>query len=408
MSVFLFHRDFRTIDNSALIKLAEVSATIYPIFIFTPEQVEKKNPYYNERIIEFMIECVSAIPHIQFFYGDTIDVLESLFTENRIDYLGFNLDYTPYAKERSKRVLKLCQQYKVQAITSEDYTVVNMSEFREKGFYKVFKPFYEHLLKLNVPKPNKKEIEFSAKSLKSKFKIKKKIGKFDHRGEALAIMRKKFENYSETRSIPAIDTTHLSKYIKFGVVSIREVYHAYLKNTDLLRQIIWHDFYASLMNYLPEEDTIGGGNYQHKKVNWKKSESKFQRWCEGKTGVPLVDAGMRQMNETGWMHNRVRLITSNYLTMVLGIDWKKGEKYFAQKLIDYDVASNNLNWQFSAQVGTDRNPYVRIYNPYIQSFKLDRDCKYIKKWVPELRDVDPKQIHKWNEKYDEKIYYKPI
>jgi deoxyribodipyrimidine photo-lyase len=174
---------------------------------------------------------------------------------------------------------------------------------------------------------------------------------------------------------------------------MREVFHSY-ENVDLLRQIIWHDFYASLMYFLPEEDTLGGGNMQHKKIKWKHSESMFRKWCDGKTGVPFVDAGMRQLNETGWMHNRLRLITSNYLTMVLKIDWKKGEKYFAQKLVDYDVASNNLNWQFSGQVGTDRNPYAIVYNPYLQSKKYDKDCKYIKKWVPELRDVDCKLIHK--------------
>jgi len=405
MSIFLFHRDFRIVDN---LSLNVLPGPIHPIFIFTPEQVTPQNPYYNEKSIKFMIECLSAIPHIQCFYGDTIKVLESIFKSNSIKHLGFNLDYTPYAKERTKKVLSLAEKYNVSVIAREDYTVLDLAQYRDKGYYRVFKPFYEHLLTLKVPKPSFKPIEFSKDKLVSNYTLKMPKLNYNHRDEALQILKRKFSDYENTRSIPSIETTHLSKYIKFGVVSMREVYHAYSKNKDLLRQVIWHDFYASLMNFLPEEDTIGGGNFQHKKIVWKKSETKFQKWCEGKTGVPLIDAGMRQMNETGWMHNRVRLITSNYLAMVLGLDWKKGEKYFAQKLVDYDVASNNLNWQMSAQVGTDRNPFVRIYNPYIQSKKYDKDCIYIKKWVPELKNVPPKQIHNWNEMYDESIYYKPI
>ena len=164
------------------------------------------------------------------------------------------------------------------------------------------------------------------------------------------------------------------------------------------------------MYFLPYEDTLGGGNLQHKKLKWRDSIKDFNAWCNGQTGIPLIDAGMRQLNETGWMHNRVRLIVSNFLSLVLKIDWRKGEKYFAQKLVDYDVASNNLNWQFSAQVGTDHNPFLRIYNPYRQSEKYDKDCLYIKKWVKELEDVPCNDIHKWYKKWEDYDigYTKPI
>ena len=423
-SIFLFHRDFRTIDNTSLIALSRLSKSIHPIFILTPHQVDpSKNPYYNERIILFMMECVLAIPHLQIFYGDTIDVLESLFKRNDITHIGFNLDYTPYAKKRTERVQKLAKAHNVAIVAHEDYTTLEMNRFRDKGYYKVFKPFYENLLKQDVPKPSTTNIatHFSKTRLACArefvFKFAKQT-RDTHRKDALAILRDKglVKNYTETRSIPSIETTHLSKYIKFGVVSIREVFYAYQGNraaTDLLRQVIWHDFYASLMHFTPPQDTIGGGNLQHKKQTWTYSPKKntlFRKWCEGKTGFPLVDAGMRQLNETGWMHNRVRLIVSNFLTMTLGIDWHKGEKYFAQQLIDYDVSSNNLNWQFSAQVGTDRNPFVRIYNPFLQSQKYDPDAEYIKRWVPELRDVPVSDIHKWYKKWDlyKNVYVKPI
>lgn len=419
-SIFLFHRDFRVIDNTSLLALSRVSKSIHPIFILTPEQIDPtKNPYYNERIILFMMECALAIPHLQIFYGDTIDVLTSLFKLNdTITHIGFNIDYTPYAKKRTECVQKLAKVYNVTVVAHEDYTTLEMHQFRDKGYYKVFKPFYENLLKQEVPLPSTKNVAiyFSAQRLKCarnfQFDFTKRIHDI-HRKDALAILRDKHlvKKYTETRNIPSIDTTHLSKYIKFGVVSIREVFQAYKNNTDLLRQVIWHDFYASLMNFTLPLYTIDGGNLQHKKQTWVSSNTLFRKWCEGKTGFPLVDAGMRQLNETGWMHNRVRLIVSNFLTMMLGIDWHKGEKYFAQQLIDYDVSSNNLNWQFSAQVGTDRNPFVRIYNPFLQSQKYDSDAVYIKRWVPELIDVPSKVIHKWNVKWDEykdTNYPKPI
>jgi deoxyribodipyrimidine photo-lyase len=150
------------------------------------------------------------------------------------------------------------------------------------------------------------------------------------------------------------------------------------------------------MYYLPSKQTLGGGNFKNKNIKWKSKSSQFKSWCQGKTGIPIVDAGMRQLNETGWMHNRLRLIVSNFLSLVLGIDWRKGEKYFAQKLIDYDPSSNNGNWQFSAQVGIDRVPYLRIYNPFTQAKEVDGNCVYIKKWVKELKDVDCYDILRWD------------
>jgi len=421
-SIFLFHRDFRTIDNNSLNSLDKLSTNIIPIFIFTPDQVDpEQNKYYNETSIKFMVECLSSIPHLQVFYGDTVDVLESIFKHQKIEYLGFNLDYTPYAVKRTTNVLSLCKKYNVNTIMNEDYTAFPLSQYRKsKGesdrFYKVFKPFFDYLQTLDIPKVSTTSIKLIDTKLKVNSKYKFKLPKFknnsNHRKDALEILKNKadFKNYSKTRSLPTIETTHLSKYIKFGVVSIREVYHTFKNNLDLYRQVAWHDHYACLMYFLPVKDTIGGGNIQHLSIKWKNDSKKFKDWCQGQTGYPIVDAGMRQMNETGWMHNRCRLIVSNFLALSLGIDWRKGEKYFAQKLVDYDITSNNLNWQFSAQVGTDRAQFIRIYNPFLQSKKYDPDCLYIKKWIKELKDVPNKDIHKWDEKYENYNinYPKPI
>ena len=335
-SIFLFHRDFRTIDNTSLIALSQLSKNIIPIFIFNPDQIDpSKNPYYNKKSVQFMIDCLRGIPHLQLFYGDTVDVLESLFKKNKITHLGFNLDYTFYAKERTKKVIKLATQYHVNIVAKEDYTLLNLHEYRDESFYKVFKPFYEHLLQQKIPKPDKINIKLSDHKLKidSKFIVGTLKPNTSERKSALDILssKLKFKDYDKTRNFPIIETTHLSKYIKFGTVSIREVYDTLKKNEELARQVIWHDFYACLMYFLPYEDTLGGGNLQHKKLKWRDSTKDFNAWCNGQTGIPLIDAGMRQLNETGWMHNRVRLIVSNFLSLVLKIDWRKGEKYFAQK-----------------------------------------------------------------------------
>jgi deoxyribodipyrimidine photo-lyase len=216
---------------------------------------------------------------------------------------------------------------------------------------------------------------------------------------------RKFKNYAKTRDFPRYDTTLLSAYIKFGCVSMREVYYGMVKHTgkksELTRQLIWHDFYANLMNYLPSKRTIGGGNFKNKKINWRKNIKHQRAWESGQTGFPIVDAAMRQINTVGWMHNRSRLIVSNFLSLILHIDWHVGEKYFARNLVDYDVSSNNGNWQWSTGVGTDKTGYLRIYNPFNQSKDVDKDCVYIKKWIPELRKVPNEDIHNWWKRYED-------
>jgi deoxyribodipyrimidine photo-lyase len=405
-SIFLFHRDFRIIDNNSLEKLSKISDNIIPIFIFNPEQVDpSKNPYYNEKSIKFMIKCLYSIPKLQVFYGNTENVLESIFQKQKIDILSFNIDYTPYAKKRTKKVLFICKKYDVKTINSEDYTILPLNKYRKEGFYKVFKPFFDFLGTLEIPKVSKKIVKLSYTKLKIdieyKFKLPTIHKKINMREKALFILKNKskFKEYKNKRNFPIIETTHLSKYIKFGVVSIREVYYSFKNNIELSRQIAWHDFYACLIHFLPVKDTIGGGNIQHLSIKWNNNNKIFKAWCDGNTGYPIIDAGMRQLNETGWMHNRVRLITSNFLSLSLGINWKKGEKYFAQKLVDYDITSNNLNWQFSVQIGTDNSRFLRIYNPFLQSKKYDPECLYIKKWVKELEDVPNKDIHNWDKKY---------
>jgi deoxyribodipyrimidine photo-lyase len=227
-----------------------------------------------------------------------------------------------------------------------------------------------------------------------------------------------FKHYDKERDFPSLKdkTTKLSAYLKFGCVSIREVYYALLEtyglNHGLIRELIWKEFYACIVFNKPRvligQITNTNINLPFKEkydnVKWSTNNEWFERWCKGQTGFPIVDAAMRQMNTTGWMHNRCRMVVASFLVKDMLMDWTLGEQYFAQKLVDYDPASNNGGWQFSSSTGVDAQPYFRIFNPFSQSLKFDANCEYIKKWVPELRDIDNKSIHAWDTSYEKNIH----
>jgi deoxyribodipyrimidine photo-lyase len=214
-------------------------------------------------------------------------------------------------------------------------------------------------------------------------------------------------HYSDTRDKPAKPTSQLSAAIKFGCVSIREVYHAFRGNAPFVRQLVWRDFYANILFAFPH--VLGHAmkpNYQ--RIKWHHNSAWFKAWCNGQTGYPIVDAGMRQLNRTGYMHNRVRLIVASFLTKTLLISWEHGEKYFAKNLTDYDPASNNGNWQWIASTGVDSQPYFRIFNPMEQGKRVDPDCEYIKSWVPQLSELSAREIHGWEGQIKNIDYPAPI
>ena len=201
-------------------------------------------------------------------------------------------------------------------------------------------------------------------------------------------------HYADTRNLFAVNTSQLSAYLKFGCISVREVYlqfvHSFGIKSEIMRQLIWREFYAHVLFGYPNHKS------SLKSSKWSNNMRHFDVWCTGNTGFPIVDACMRQLNATGWMHNRGRLVVSCFLVKTLIIDWKWGEQYFANKLVDYDVASNNGNWQWISGSGVDSMPYFRTFNPWTQTEKYDPNTEFIKKWVPELKDVDTKIIHKWD------------
>lgn len=433
--LFIFRRDLRTVDNNGLYWLSFQCKNIYPVFIFTPEQVSSSNDYKSNNAVIFMIESLIDLEKsikkqggtLQCFYGDNDKIIKKLVREKNIDIVCFNRDYTPYAKKRDDDIFKLCTKLNIACESSPDYylhepgTVLNGSG----EAYQKFTPYYNTAKTMKIQSVYLYPLHFSKQSFSSPdtITLKNALSKFTNpnpeilvrggRANGLTAMKnavKNIRHYASTRDNLMQTTSLLSAYIKFGCVSIREVYTKFKYNTAFTRQLMWRDFYASILNAYPK--VLGHAmKSKYNQIKWKFNKSWYNAWCNGKTGYPIVDAAMRQMNETGYMHNRGRLLVASFLTKTLLISWEKGEKYFATKLTDYDPASNNGNWQWVASTGADAQPYFRIFSPFEQMKRYDPKGEYVKKWIPELRDVSVKTIHNWDTEYEnikDIDYPKPI
>ena len=428
INIFIFRRDLRNYDNTTLnkLKLLYPNITILPIFIFNKNQIDKNNnPYYSSNSVQFLFECLEDLNFMNFYYSDNdLNILNDIKQRYTINAIAFNKDYTPFAIKRDKDIEDWCIKNKIKLIIDEDYTLYKIGEIvkDDKKPYLKFTPFYKKAI-LKKPNPintnqhfnfikdkkSKSLIDVDIKKLKpiTNLKIKMNGG----RKKALDILKNynSFNNYDIDRDFPYLDkTTKLSPYIKFGVISIREIFYTFPIHHGIIRELLWRDFYASIAYYFPY---VFGNSYLRKydNIKWSNNENLFEKWKNGKTGFPLIDASMRQLNETGWLHNRCRMIVASFLVKNLYIDWRKGEKYFASKLVDYDPCSNNGGWQWCASTGTDSQPYFRIFSPSAQLKKFDKDCLYVKQWVEELRNIDNKIILNWEKNNNLNINYpKPI
>ena len=443
--LFIFRRDLRTFDNHGFIEACSRCDKLYVCFIFTPEQIGVDNPYRSQPAIQFMIESLDSLNQdlgnkLMFFYGTNAAVIKSLIPVLKLDVLFFNRDYSPYAVKRDEEIKKLCEKSGIDCVHFADYYLYEPGSVHNGtgGFYKKFTPFYNQVLHRPVEKIRKNPridvvVEYTAGELSHKLSTKEVRARFYnndgatttarmvHGGRELALKRlhagvRSQSEYDETRDFLKNETTGLSAYIKFGCISIREVYYTFLKkyglDFGLIRELIWREFFAHVLYNFPE---VLRDSYQPKfrNIQWRKSTADFKKWCQGQTGFPVVDACMRQLNATGYMHNRGRMIVANFLVKTLLLDWHLGEQYFAQKLTDYDPASNNGNWQGISGTGVDMKPYYRDMNPWIQSIKFDHRAEFIKRWVPELSDVDAQDIHRWKtacdyEKYRGVKYPRPM
>ena len=437
--LFIFRRDLRIVDNNGLNLLNTKCKNIYTVFIFTPEQATDKNKYKSEGAVQFMIESLEVLSvdikknggKLYTFYGENNKIIQHLIKSLDINIVGFNKDYSPYAINRDQEIIHLCEKMKVKVLTGYDYYLNPPGTLYNKSGepYQKFTPYYETAIKKHIASPapfrkikfhKKNEIDSYASIMPFNLALHKFTSNnpyllvYGGREEALKKINIAFKNqtkYSHTRNDLSKSTSELSAYIKFGCLSIREVYKKFSRNKDFIRQLIWRDFYANILYSFPH---VLGHSLKpaYDKIKWSNNKKYSEAWKNGETGFPIVDAGMRQLNKTGYMHNRARLIVASFLVKTLLIDWRVGEEYFASKLTDYDPASNNGNWQWISGGGADSQPYFRIFNPWEQAKKHDPTCEYITTWVKELRDLPNKTILNWDTEYVNHIkeidYYEPI
>lgn len=404
-TLFWFRRDLRVTDNAGLYHALRETKNVLPIFIFDKQILNKLEDKSDKRV-HFIHHTLSDLKHQLEASGSSLVVLHGnpveIFKKINPKAVYTNHDYEPYARKRDEQVATILKKngsvlktYKDQVIFEKDevlkddgspYTIFTPFSKKWKArltpfFYKSYpmEKYFNSFKKIKpLPFPSLAEIGFRETS-----------AAFPERSIRQSII----ENYHNTRDIPSQPgTSRLSVHLRFGTVSIRKLVQVALKKNDTwLNELIWRDFYHTILWHFPEVDKAFKRQYDS--IKWRNNEKEFKAWCEGKTGYAIVDAGMRELNETGFMHNRVRMITASFLTKHLLIDWRWGEAYFAKKLLDFDLAANNGGWQWAAGSGCDAAPYFRVFNPYLQTKKFDPDLKYIKKWVPEVDSSDyPKPI----------------
>jgi deoxyribodipyrimidine photo-lyase len=418
-SLFIFRQDLRLIDNTALFEAIKNSEEIFPVFIHDERSIEdfgSDDPRFGfiREALEHIDDWLEqALGRLTVYQWNPEKIVEELVVKYQIDAIFLNRSYSPRWKMRDEKIMEICDIHHIDFQSFQDFLLVEPHEVEQR---KVFTPFSMLWKKFLLAHPERLEIQkFNGKQVKWFVpNDRKEIGQIitvpHHRYWSISMgkqrMERDFTHYDELRNLPAVDgSTRLSPYIRFGIFSVREVYHKISSNPTLLSEIIWREFWYHIAYCFPFTYHL---EFQERRrvIDWKKDESSYewQRFQEGKTWYPLVDAAIRQLIETNWMHNRLRMVVASFLTKNLGIDWRIGERWFKKYLIDYDEAVNFWNWQWSASVGADPKP-VRIFNPLLQSEKFDAECKFIKKYLPELEDIDPKDIHTLNLKGK---YHTPI
>jgi deoxyribodipyrimidine photo-lyase len=400
ISIFWFRRDLRLDDNAGLYHALKSGRHVLPIFILDTDILDQLLNKQDARL-QFIMDALHAIQQqllgmgatLCVLHGKPVECLRRLLQEHHVVQVFANHDYEPYAINRDSSVQAMLQQNGVSFHTYKDQIIFERGEvLKDDGTpYTVFTPYSKRwkqqathyqlksyptekyfdsfVRRAPMPIPSLADVGFKPISFAAP------SAELD---ETIA------RNYDKTRDIPGIlGTTRLSVHLRFGTISVRKLTRqASELNEKLLNELIWREFYMSILWHFPYV-VDRSFKQEYDSVLWDNDEEHFSRWCAGMTGVPIVDAGMRELNSTGYMHNRVRMITASFLVKNLLIDWRWGEAYFAEKLLDFDLSSNNGSWQWVAGSGCDAAPYFRVFNPMIQTQKFDPELKYIKKWVPE-------------------------
>lgn len=422
VSVMWFRRDLRLEDNIALAKAFKESEKLLLLFHVNPEQFLEKGSLnqaaFFQSVAHFKAELKKEDLYLHILFGEIEDCFSAL--KNKLSDWSdvyFNLDEKGFGRARDQKMVRFFNENMVKIHTSTDHHLHGSTEIKNQSddFYKVFTPYFNQWIERKKPKPVEVEIEkekvvttslFQDQEEKFEAFVKENDLNLEHTsGTAAAKNRleefisEDLEDYDRARDVPEKDqTSHLSPYLRTGELSIRTVFSLLADAPDsrskdtFIKELAWRDFYNMIYatNQNQKEQPI---KEEFSTIEWENDTKKFENWKEGKTGFPIIDAGMRQLKEKGWMHNRLRMIVASFLTKDLLIDWRWGEKYFQEMLIDYDPASNIGGWQWAASTGTDAVPYFRIFNPTTQSKKNDPSGEFIRQYVTELEQVKEKYIH---------------
>jgi deoxyribodipyrimidine photo-lyase len=410
VSIFWFRRDLRTFDNTALNNALNGPFPVLPVFIFDTRILDELPK--NDPRVQFIHETLSGINEvlknhhsgIRIFHSTPLKAFEKIRDEFDIQAVFFNKDYEPYARERDKEVYEYLRSNGIPIKAFKDQVIFERNEILKKDGkpYTVFTPYKKKWLEA-FEKLDLGQI-ISAPSFDNFLSVSNEFPSLEDLGFRKSNRRVKpyrldnLKDYDQTRNFPALDKgSYLSPHLRFGTLSIRELVNkVHTINPVFLSELIWREFFMQIIFHFPK---VVDHNFKRKydEIKWRNDKEAFDQWCKGKTGYPLVDAGMRELNESGYMHNRVRMVCASFLCKHLLIDWRWGEAYFAEKLLDYELSSNNGNWQWAAGTGCDAAPYFRVFNPYTQQEKFDKKYVYVKKWVPEYGTdayPDPMVDHK--------------
>ena len=397
--LFWHRRDIRISDNKGLYEALISSHQVIPVFVFDsnilselPDNDRRVNLIYDQ-LMEVRASYQAHGGDILIQQGNPIQVIPELCASLGCSAVYTNSDYEPYAISRDQQIKDSLERQGLSFHSFKDQVVFEPHEVLKKDGtpYTVFTPFkrrwLEHLRKTDYQAWDSEGQLAALEQVRFNTPSKSDLGIVDQAYFLPTLVKENIDNYEENRNFPAVNKCSFSSvYLRFGMVSARSLVRASVdRNETYLSELVWREFFMMILWHFPK---VVHSNFRSKYdgIQWRNNKEEFEAWCKGETGYPIVDAGMRELNETGYMHNRVRMIVASFLCKHLLIDWRWGEAYFAKQLMDFELSSNNGNWQWAAGTGCDASPYFRVFNPYEQTKKFDKKLEYIKKWVPNLNE----------------------
>lgn len=417
-------RDLRLLDHAALYHALKSANPVVPVFVFdtnilndVEDKRDRRVTFIHDTLEDLQAKLSKLGSTLDIYYGTPQQAFEHWTTQYNVQEVFTNIDYEPYATKRDEEIAKQLKEKNISFHQYKDQVVFDRSEIlKDNGQpYTVFTPYskkWKTLLNDYYLQayPTEKYFRNFFKQKTKKVPSLRAIGFLagDRGFPSMRVKDSVIKNYDKTRDLPGVEgTTHLGLHLRFGTISIRELAErANQLNETFLGELIWRDFFQMILWHFPHV-IQHSFRREYDNIQWRNNEKEFQQWCDGQTGYPIVDAGMRELNTTGFMHNRVRMITASFLTKHLLIDWRWGEAYFAKKLLDHDLAANNGNWQWAAGCGCDAAPYFRVFNPTLQTQRFDPSFEYIRKWVPEFEEltyVKPMVVHEQARKRVLEVY----